>query len=137
MKRRFFSVASAVSVVLCIVACVFWSRGRWGRDEAALRYDRYLSDGSAASNQLRLYADKRLWLDVGWGRVGRFDGQLVWGYHINADRSGGRPRLEFNRYRYEPRLIISHFSPDVNAGGGVKYGRLTPAGMRPCRKLSV
>jgi hypothetical protein len=92
-----FNIAAAVAAVLFVATCVLWVRGRTGYDEATWTYDRYLPDRSAASNQVYLTSAKRLWLSVAWGRVGPFNGQLVWGYYVNADESGGHPRFTFDR----------------------------------------
>ncbi len=99
MKRLFrwaFNGAAALSALLFVATCVLWVRGRTGYDDVAWSYDRYLSDRSAASNQLELTCDRRMWLSVSWGRVGPYNGQLVWGYYVNAEESGGRPRLSFH-----------------------------------------
>lgn len=66
-------------------------------------------DCSVRSNELQLGSDYRhVWLDIGWGHVAPFNGQLVWGYHINADNSGGRPQLDFRRQPCEgfTRLLM-------------------------------
>lgn len=100
--RHLLTICAALSLLLCVAVCVLWARGRSGSDMAAWRYDRYLPDGSAASNQVYLTSDQRLWLNVNWGQVGPYNGQLVWGYYINADQSGGRPRLTFRHAPYDP-----------------------------------
>jgi hypothetical protein len=98
MRRRLrwaFNSAALVSAVLFLATCVLWVLARTGYDEVTWSYDRYLADRSAASNQVILTSDRRLWLNVVWGRVGPYNGQLVWGYYLNADQSGGHPRLAF------------------------------------------
>ena len=102
MTRRLFNIAAAFSLLLCVAVCVLWFRSRTGSDQAAWTYDRYLPDRSAASNQVYLTSDKqRVWLLVMWGQVGPYNGQLVWGYYINADQSGGRPRFTFHHHPYD------------------------------------
>jgi len=102
LLRWAFNGAAAVSAVLFVATCAMWVRDRTGYDEAAWTYDRYLPDRSAASNQVTLTSAGRLWLSVNWGRVGPFNGQLVWGYYINADASGGHPRLTFHHESDDP-----------------------------------
>jgi len=100
MNRKIISILTAASLMLFVASCFVWVRSTSGVDEAAIRYDRYLADGSAASNSAYLTSDHRLWLAVHWGSVGPYKGQLVWGYHVNADQSGGKPRLIYNRSPY-------------------------------------
>jgi len=115
MRRRLFTALSALSLVLCVAVCVLLVRSRSGSDSAEWTYDRYLPDRSAASNQVYLTSDKRLWLQVNWGRVGPFNGQLVWGYYVRADLSGGRPRLGFRHERYDPMQTFG-FPRDFDNG---------------------
>ena len=123
MRRRLFTTLSALSLLLCAAVCVLWARSQTGSDEAAWRYDRWLGDGSAASDQVSLTSDKqRVWLLITRGRVGPYNGQLVWGYHINADRSGGRPRLTFRHEPYEgvPWHLIQ-YGPDASGWGPLRW----------------
>jgi hypothetical protein len=116
LARHLFTLCSAASLLLCVAVCVLWVRGRTGYDEAAWTYDRYLLDRSAATNHVQLTSDKRLWLDVNWGRVGPYNGQLVWGYYMNADRSGGRPRHWFRHERYDAIPAWGFLKLDVDDG---------------------
>jgi hypothetical protein len=101
LRRLLFNLLAAVSLLLCIGVCVLWWRSRSGYDMVQWMYDRWLPDGSAASTWVQLTSNKRaVWLDVSWGEVGPPTGQLVWGYYMNANDSGGRPRLRFHYDRY-------------------------------------
>ena len=107
MKRKIIVCLTAVSLMLSIVTCFFWVRSRSGVDEAGLRYDRYLADGRAASNAVYLTSDNRLWLNVSAGLVDPYNGQLVWGYHVAADLSKGKPRFSYERSRYRSHAFAS------------------------------
>ena len=37
MTRRLFTLASALSLMLCLTACVLWARSQWAEDEVFLR----------------------------------------------------------------------------------------------------
>ncbi len=117
MKRLLSNLAAILSLLLCIGVCVLWVRGRGGSDQAAWTYDRWLPDGGAASTQITLSSEKRLWLGIYWGQVGPPNGQLVWGYYLNADQSGGHPRLRFSRAPYHPWEISGLIDPDRGASG--------------------
>src|SRR5882672_9983104 len=108
-RRLIPSILTLLSLLLCIATCVLWVRGRTGYDEAEWTYDRYLTDRSAASNHVHFTSDKRLWLDINWGHVGPFNGQLVWGYYVNADQSGGHPRFSFRHEPYDALLLFLKF----------------------------
>ncbi|MCI0638183.1 MAG: hypothetical protein L0Y72_12720 [Gemmataceae bacterium] len=100
MKRWLGNVAVVLSFHLGALVCVLWVRGRTGSDTASWTYYRYLPDGSCRGDAVQLGSDhKHIWLDIGWGHCEPFNGQLVRGYYINADNSGGRPQLDF---RHEP-----------------------------------
>ena len=107
MKRKVIVCLSAVSLLLSIATCFLWVRGRSGVDEATLRYDRYLANGRAASNAIYLTSDNRWWLTIDAGSVDPYNGQLVWGYHVNADQSGGKPRFLYERSRYASHAFSS------------------------------
>lgn len=51
-----------------------------------------------------------------WRKAPPRSPNLVYGYYIRADQSGGRPRVAFSRRLYEPRLVSGFFSPDVDGG---------------------
>src|SRR5436190_17394334 len=102
VRNRLVNLVASVSLVLCLAVGAFWVRSRSGYDQVKWSYDRWLPDGSAAGSYAELTSDLRLGISMGSGRVGPFNGQLVWGYHLNADQSGGWPRLEFHRERYDP-----------------------------------
>lgn len=117
MTRWLSNSALCVSLLLFATVCVFWVGSRSGTDEVSWTYDRYLSDRSAAANQVYLTSDQRIWLSVNWGHVRPFDGQLVWGYYVNADESGGRPRLNFRSWRRQSEDPLMNW---VMANGGPK-----------------
>jgi hypothetical protein len=96
MKSALANLAVGLSFFLGVAVCVLAVRGRNGADRASWTYFRYLPDRSVRSNEVHLGSDhQHVWLSIGWGAVGPFNGQLVWGYHMNADNSGGRPQLAF------------------------------------------
>lgn len=135
MKRRLFNLLSALSLALCLATCVLWLRGRTGYDEAEWTYDRYLSDRSAASSRACFTSDNRLWLDLSWGRVGPFNGQLVWGYYIAADQSGGHPRFTFRHERNVAKPTSVFFESDSGSIPKENYD-LTATGWGPVRWYS-
>jgi len=113
-KRVFVNLATGISLVLCVLTCVLWVRSRSGYDQMVWRYDRWLPDRSAASTWVEFVSDSHLWVSIGSGRVGppneRAD--LAWGYYINADESGGHPRLTVFRDRYDPLTLLLAGLPD-------------------------
>lgn len=100
MKRAIIAGQTAGAIVLFVAACLLWFRGRSGVDELSLVHDRYLANGRAASSAIVVTNDYRLWLNLSAGSVPPYDGQLVWGYHINADKSTGMPRFQLKSNRY-------------------------------------
>ncbi len=59
-----------------------------------------LPDGSCRGDAVHLGSDhQHVWLNISWGHCEPFNGQLVRGYYVNADNSGGRPQLDI---RHEP-----------------------------------
>jgi hypothetical protein len=116
MKRWFSNLGAATSALLCVAVCVLWVRGRTGFDEVSWTYDRYMSDGGAASNQVYITSDHQLWLNINWGHVGPYNGNLVWGYYINADQSGGRPRLSFRHGSYGAMKTLAFAKANINEG---------------------
>jgi hypothetical protein len=116
--RLLFAVVAALSLLLSVAVCVLWVRGRIGFDEIEWGYDRWLPDRSAANNQVHLSSDnRRLWLYVGCGHAPPFNGQLVYGYYLNADRSGGRPRLTFDHTTYGAEWRFYRRDPDAGTTG--------------------
>ena len=118
MKRALSSIAPFLFLLLFIGVCLLWLRTRNGSDEAYWRYDRWLSDGSAAGDSIYLSSDRRLWLTLSRGRVGPYNGQLVWGYHVNADQSGGRPRIGVEHYPLDWMMKMIRAQPDRTPGLG-------------------
>lgn len=115
-----FNILAVLSLLMCAAVCVLWVRARTGSDQVTWTYDRWLADGSAASSQAHLSTDRRrVWLRVNWGEVGPPNGQLVWGYYMNADQSGGRPRLRFDRQPYDPWTlwILGNLDRDAGTSG--------------------
>jgi hypothetical protein len=99
MSGKIPALLPAVSLALGIAVCLFWVLGTSGIDEAMLRYDRDLANGRAASDAVYLTTDHRLWITIHRGSVPPWDGQLVWGYHVNADRSRALPGFSYDRAR--------------------------------------
>lgn len=118
MLRWLSNLAAACSVLLCVGVCVLWVRGRTGSDQFSLTYDRYLADRSAASTQLHLTSDHHIAITFNSGHVGPFNGQLVWGYYVNADQSGGRPRFIHDYQPYGPMDLLVFSTPDSTPGFG-------------------
>jgi hypothetical protein len=142
MRRRFFTLCSALSLLMCVAVCVLWVRGRTGTDTAAWTFDRWLPDGSAASNQVHITCDHRIWLSVNWGRVGPPTGQLVWGYYVNADASGGRPRFWFHRDLYDPMWTwaLANAADNTSGFGPLRWdshSRNNPAAGERFRSIRV
>lgn len=100
MRRKRELVVIAVECALLMWACFLWMRGVNGVEQATASYDRYLADGSVASDGISMTADHRLWFAISRGAFEPFNGQLVSGYHLRADQSGGRPRFwhQYSRY---------------------------------------
>lgn len=117
MKRRLSNGLAGVSLLLCVGVCVLWVRSRGGYDQMLWADDRWLPDGSAASNQVELRADTRLWVTIVRGRVGPPNGQLAWGYYINADQSGGHPRLTFHHEKHDPFTLLFANAQDSTPPG--------------------
>jgi hypothetical protein len=106
VSNRLVNLVAVLSLLLCLAVVAFWVRSHCnyeygGYDQVKWTYSRWLSDGGAAGSYVELMSDLRLGISLGSGRVGPFNGQLVWGYHVNADESGGWPRLEFHREPYD------------------------------------
>ena len=100
LRRILFGALAAGSLALFVLVCVLWVRGKSVTDSVEFRYDRYLADKSAAATSVSLRSDdRRIRLRIHWGWVGPFNGNLVYGYYLNADRSGGKPTL---RLRHSP-----------------------------------
>ncbi len=120
LARHVFTILAALSLLLCIAVCGLWVWNRIGYANAEWTYNRWLPDRSAASNAVYLTTDKRrLRLLILWGRVGPSNGNLVWGYQINADQSGGRPRFKFDHGGYDPSPPSwpLAYDPDTGATG--------------------
>ncbi|HEV8605197.1 MAG TPA: hypothetical protein VGQ99_07520 [Tepidisphaeraceae bacterium] len=132
MRRRLFTLSSTLSLLLFIATLTLWLRGQSSSTTLSFTYDRYLPDRSAASTQIHLISDKKIWLSFTSGRVGPFNGHLVWGYHINADQSGGRPRLTYYHQPYDvmTKWFFTHGTDGSSALGPLRwqfFTRTTPA----------
>jgi hypothetical protein len=123
MKRLIANIIAVLALLGFVTVCVLWWRSRTVVDEATWTYDRWLEDGSAASNQVHLNSKKWLWLTVSWGRVGPPNGQLVWGYYVNADNSGGKPRFTYRSEPYAPMLseLFIDFDTGTTGWGPVRW----------------
>lgn len=109
MRRKRHLILIAVECALLMWACYLWIRGGSGAEQVNMSYDRYLADGSAASDEISMTSDQRLWFSISRGAFEPFNGQLVSGYHMRADQSGGRPRF-WHRY--------SRYATDIFADSG-------------------
>jgi hypothetical protein len=109
--RGFSRVVCVLSVLLCVAVCVFWVRGLTGRDQIEWRYNRWLPDMSAASNGVYLTSDKRLWAHALWGKAPPSNGNLVYGYYLNADSSGGKPQWRVTHAKYAKLSVGGVFGP--------------------------
>jgi hypothetical protein len=118
LARHLFTGCCALCLLLSMAACVLWVRGRSGSDSVELTYDRWLPDRSAASTQVHLTSDKRIWVYLSWGQAPPYNGNLVYGYYIRADQSGGRPRLRFHHHGIPTtNMWLGPVDPDAGASG--------------------
>ena len=105
MRRSLFNIVTAASMVLCVVLGVLWVRGRGGAARAEWKYNRWRSDGSAASNETDLSFGARIEVAIRRGyappRVPKREYQ-TYCYYASADRSGGRPSLRVRHRPYVP-----------------------------------
>lgn len=119
MKTWLANLAIGTSLLLGVAVCILAVRGRSGSDRASWTYFRYLPDQSVRSNEVHLASDhQQVSLDIGWGQVGPFNGQLVWGNHVNADNSGGEPKWNV---RHEPNDGLSSWIMDKTKDTGSAF----------------
>ncbi len=120
MDRKFLKIQTVVSSLFCMATCLLWLRGLYGVDEVWLTYNRFLTNGRAASNAVYLTSDRRLWLTLLGGSFPPFSGQLVSGYHINAERSKGVPQIGYERspYAATPFSSVGRLATDDRAMSG-------------------
>jgi hypothetical protein len=121
LLRHIRTVLCALSLLLSIGACVLWVRGRSGTDRLSVSYDRYRADRSAASDTIELTSNRLLWLAAYGGQVGPYNGN-VWGYYIRADRSGGRPKMEYNHWNYETGPFTYRGDDGGEGWGPLRWG---------------
>jgi hypothetical protein len=114
MRRRLFNIATAASLLLCVAVGVLWVRGRSGADQAEWKYNRSLSDRSAASTEIDLSFGHRLGAIIRWAHAPPRDpnDHTYAYYYASADRSGGHPRLRLRHRRYVPGPDNDAFSPE-------------------------
>ena len=120
MRRRIAQALSTASSLTCIATCLLWYRSSSSVDEVAVTYDRYIADGRAASNAIYATSESRLWLTILSGSVAPYDGKLVWGYHINAEQSGGKPRFQRSHSPYATSVFSGdgRIATDASAMSG-------------------
>jgi hypothetical protein len=120
VKRKFLKILSGVSCFLCLATCALWLRSLYGVDEVWLNYDRYLTNGRAASNAVYLTSERRLWLTILRGSFPPYNGQLVSGYHINAQRSKGMPQIGYycGPYAANPFSPVGRIATDERGMSG-------------------
>lgn len=124
MKRRFLNFLWVSSLIGCIAICLLWMRSTSGVDSASLTYNRYLADGRAASDAIYLTSDHRLWINIIMGSVAPYDGQLVWGYHVSADMSKGKPRFQYDRSPYATNVFVGDGRSRTNDSAMSGWGPL-------------
>jgi hypothetical protein len=100
MMRRLYSAVAILSAILFVGVCVLWARSRTGWDRAQGMYCRYLPDKSIVSDELDLISTRvGVELLIMHGHAPPRPVDLVRGYDVNADESGGRPRLWLDHAR--------------------------------------
>jgi hypothetical protein len=115
--RHLFKLLAAVSLLMGVAVCVLWVRARTVADSVEWTYDRYLADRSAASDQVFITSNRRrIWVDLCHGQVGPYNGQLVYGYYVNADNSGGRPLFKIRSRRYDQMEAFGFGPVDPDSG---------------------
>ncbi|QDV67686.1 hypothetical protein Poly24_13880 [Rosistilla carotiformis] len=124
MKRRFLNLLWVSSLIGCAAICLLWMRSTSGVDSASLTYNRYLANGRAASNEVYLTSDSRLWINIIAGSVAPYDGQLVWGYHVSADMSKGKPRFRYDRSPYATNVFVGDGRVPTNDSAMSGWGPL-------------
>src|SRR5262249_18318822 len=102
MKHRLFNAVAILSATLLIAVCMFWVRSRSGWDRAWWMWCRYLPDKSIVSDEVCLVSSRQGGeLSIMHGHAPPRPVDLVRGYDINADESGGRPRFFLEHARYD------------------------------------
>ena len=103
-----------------MATCLLWLRSQNSVDEVWLTYNRFLTDGRAASNAVYLTSERRLWLTILGGSFPPFNGQLVSGYHINAERSKGMPQIGYycGPYAANPLSTVGRLATDDSGMSG-------------------
>jgi hypothetical protein len=119
MKRLASTLVALASVLLFLAVCTLWLRARSASDNLSWTWYRQLPDDNGPrGTELNIDTDqRRLWITVMDGRTGPYNGQLVSGYHINADNNHGRPRLTHDRQPYDRTLIAMGYDPDAGSTG--------------------
>lgn len=102
MKRWLFASLTAVSFLFSVLFCTLWLRGRYGIDEAAVTYDRYVADNTVVSDRIYFTSDHRMWIGIYWGQLVFNTPNMVWGYQVAAHQSGGKPKLQYVHFNYDP-----------------------------------
>lgn len=102
MKRWLVTTLTVVSLLFSILFCTLWLRGRDGIDEAAIKYNRYVAVDTVVSQSIYFASDHRMWINILSGQLVSNNPNMVWGYQVNAHKSGGKPRLQYSHFNYDP-----------------------------------
>lgn len=103
VRSILFHTFAVLSLLLCLAVCGLKVRAYWVSDRLEWRYNRYLADKSAAATLVTIANDRariRLYFHSGW--IGPFNGNLVYGYYLNADQSKGAPKLDWKKTPWKP-----------------------------------
>lgn len=130
-KGALFLMAAACALLLWV--CFLWARGMAGVEQIHVSYDRYLADGSAASDEISITSDHRLWLTISRGAFEPFNGQLVSGYHLRADQSGGRPRFRHDYSHYGRQASLFAEGAFLLSDGAAPTDERSMSGWGPVR----
>ena len=120
MSRWIANLFCIACLALAVLVAALWVRSLTRREAISWQYDRYLPDRSAASTAASICSTRhRIWVDWSWGRVGPYNGQLVWGYYVNADRSGGAPDWDMSSQPLlDSNSMADLFDPGINDNSG-------------------
>lgn len=129
LARLLLALGAALSLLLCVAACVLWVRSRSGSDVAMWAYYRWLPDGGAAGDWVDAVSGPAgLWCSKGSARAGPPRAELAVGIHINAHDSGGRPRVYFDHQRhnaFDRRMLRAGAATGTSGWGPLRWQRST------------
>jgi hypothetical protein len=142
MKLRLFNLLAIGSAILFAAVCVFWVRSRSRSDELMFMHCRYLPDKSITSDEVYLMSiQSGVELSLMHGHVPPRPVDLVRGYDVNADITGGRPTVGFGSEPYDPfQAWISANRPSPILRSPIHLDivhRQQPKGIDDCRGISL